>query len=323
MSVKVSVLVPIYNSEKYLRKCLDSLLTQTLKDDLEVILINDGSTDNSPAIIKEFSEKLPNCKVINKENSGYGSSMNLGIKEAQGEYIGILEADDFIERDAFKNLYRISKKYHTDYTRANYFQHNNNKDEKIQNFNPLDTEKLINLNSYQDIFYRPPAIWSALYRRKFLEENNIKFLETPGASFQDTDFVYKTLFTAKKVIFTNEAYLHYRIDNSASSIHNPQKVFCVCDEFREIERYLTEKGLFLENRKIFERVKFNTYLWNLNHLDKNSAKLFINKTLNEFNAMNPKNLTKKQRIKLVALQHFPVEIFLKLYKINNKEVRWT
>ena len=93
---KVSVLVPIYTVEKYLRQCLDSLINQTLED-IEIICINDGSTDSSPEIIKEFQAKDVRIKVINKENSGYGASMNMGVDMATGEYIGIVESDDYAE----------------------------------------------------------------------------------------------------------------------------------------------------------------------------------------------------------------------------------
>ena len=102
--MKLSVLVPIYNVEQYLPQCLDSLCAQTLKS-LEIICINDGSTDASGAILDEYSKNNPNIIVINKKNSGYGDSMNCGLRKAVGEYIGIVESDDFIDPDAFEKLY--------------------------------------------------------------------------------------------------------------------------------------------------------------------------------------------------------------------------
>lgn len=91
--VKVSIVVPIYNVEKYLRQCLDSIVNQTLKN-IEIICVNDGSTDNSLKIIQEFADKDSRIKIINKENTGYGNSMNIGFDAAIGEYIGIVESDD-------------------------------------------------------------------------------------------------------------------------------------------------------------------------------------------------------------------------------------
>ena len=104
----VSLLIPIYNVERYLPECLDSAVGQTLMD-IEVICINDGSTDSSPEIISRYAAKDDRIKVIDKPNSGYGCSMNLGLQEATGEYVGILESDDFFEPDALESLYRAAK----------------------------------------------------------------------------------------------------------------------------------------------------------------------------------------------------------------------
>ena len=106
---KISILVPIYNVEKYLRECLDSILNQTLKD-IEIICINDGSTDSSLEILNEYSSKDSRVKIINKANSGYGASMNKGLEAASGEYIGIVESDDFIKTTMFEDLYNIAEK---------------------------------------------------------------------------------------------------------------------------------------------------------------------------------------------------------------------
>ena len=105
--IKVSVLVPIFNVEKYLVECLESFLAQKLKE-LEIICIDDGATDGSSEIVDAFAIRDERFRVIHKENSGYGKSMNLGLDEAQGEYIGIVESDDFVERDMFSALYEIA-----------------------------------------------------------------------------------------------------------------------------------------------------------------------------------------------------------------------
>lgn len=103
---KVSIVIPIYNVERYLRQCLDSVVNQTLKD-IEIICVDDGSTDSSPDIIKEYVDKDPRVKVITKPNSGYGNSMNRGFDMAEGEYIGIVESDDYADPDMFENSMRL------------------------------------------------------------------------------------------------------------------------------------------------------------------------------------------------------------------------
>lgn len=109
INVKVSILIPIYNVEEYLVACLSSVVNQKLKE-IEIICINDGSTDKSLNIIQKFMQIDNRIKLINKQNSGYGDSMNFGLKAAQGEYIGIIESDDIAKKNMFKELYNIAKK---------------------------------------------------------------------------------------------------------------------------------------------------------------------------------------------------------------------
>ena len=122
--VKVSVLVPIYNVQDFLPECLDSLVNQTLKE-IEIICINDGSTDNSLDIIKQYAKKEKRIVIIDKKNSGYGDSMNQGLKKATGEYIGIVESDDFIELNAFESLYNIAKKNNVEAVKSNFYEFTN------------------------------------------------------------------------------------------------------------------------------------------------------------------------------------------------------
>ena len=117
---KVSVVVPIYNVEKYLRQCLDSIVNQTLKD-IEIICVDDGSTDSSPEIIQEYAAKDSRVKVITKPNSGYGNSMNRGFDLAEGEYVGIVESDDYAELDMFEKLYQRAEKNKLDVVKSGYY----------------------------------------------------------------------------------------------------------------------------------------------------------------------------------------------------------
>ena len=117
---KVSIVVPIYNVEKYLRQCLDSIIHQTLKD-IEIICVDDGSTDSSPEIIREYMAKDPRVKVITKPNSGYGNSMNRGFDMAEGEYIGIVESDDYADPEMFETLYRIAKENKLDVVKSGFY----------------------------------------------------------------------------------------------------------------------------------------------------------------------------------------------------------
>ena len=118
----VSILVPVCNTERFLRDCLNSLIAQTLTN-IEIICIDDGSTDSSPAIIEDFISKDSRIKVITKPNSGYGDSMNKGLEEASGDYIGIVESDDFVEMEMFEELYKLGKTCDAEVVKGNFMYH--------------------------------------------------------------------------------------------------------------------------------------------------------------------------------------------------------
>ena len=118
--VKVSIIVPVYNVEKYLRQCMDSIIVQTLKD-IEIICIDDGSTDSSGGILDDYASKDDRIRVIHKENSGYGNSMNIGLDAATGEYVGIVESDDYADENMFQTLYRIADENKLDVVKSSFF----------------------------------------------------------------------------------------------------------------------------------------------------------------------------------------------------------
>ncbi len=277
----VSVLVPIYNVEKYLEQCLFSLTNQTLKD-IEIICLNDGSTDSSLEIVKRYAKDDPRFVIINKPNSGYGDSMNKGLEKATGEYVGILESDDFIEPEAFEHLYNLAKENHAEVARANYFHYLGGENTKQYVIDRLSLDRVIDPRIEQYMFYQAPAIWSAIYKRDFLNKNNIRFLPTPGASYQDTSFNFKVWACCRKAVFTDNAYFHYRLDNESSSVNNPGKVFCVCDEYAEIERYLKEHNLFDELKQVMYVCKWGAYVWNIDRLAPKLAKQFIERMREEY-----------------------------------------
>ena len=288
MTPKVSVITPIYNVAKFLPQCLDSLLAQTLQD-IEFICVNDGSTDNCLDILNAYAARDSRIVVIDKPNGGYGHTMNTGIDAARGEYIGIVESDDWVNRNAFEKLYELAEAHdHCDIVKAN---HNvfvgDDKPVPVENFpeslcgrtlSPLDPDGGQVLNSI-------PAIWSAIYRRDFLNDNGIRFLETPGASFQDTGFVYKSWIASNTFVLTHDAYLNYRLDNAGSSVQSVAKVLFVCDEFASIEAFLAARPD--RSEKLIGRVlakKFDTYNWNYDRIAWEYREEFLDRIADEFAA---------------------------------------
>ena len=206
--MKVSVLVPIYNVEEFLPECLDSLVNQTLRD-IEIICINDGSTDNSLNIIKKYASKDNRIKIIDKKNTGYGDSMNQGLKKAMGEYVGIVESDDFIERDAFEIMYNLAKKKNVEVVKSNFYEYYTDQRRDIGRSNMFlsqEVEKIIDPRKNRHIFYEQPSIWSAIYNNDFLKKNDICFLPSPGASYQDAGFNFKVWASARRAYFVDEAF---------------------------------------------------------------------------------------------------------------------
>ncbi len=278
---KISVLIPICNVEKYLRQCLDSVVSQTLSD-IEIICINDGSTDNSLAIINEYAAKDKRVKVIDKANSGYGDSMNRGIDLATGDYIGIVESDDYAEPDMFEKLYALAQKHHADVAASDYFEYISAQDMHVKaNFVTLNM--VGNVHTVPNLLSCFPMVWSAIYRRDFLNEKGIRFLPSPGASYQDTGFVYKTLIMAQTYVLCSDAFIHYRQDNMNSSVKSKSKVYALCDEYAELWRYF---GQYPEVEKFISPFlvarEFKGYLWNLRRIDKSFRPDFVQKIKSVF-----------------------------------------
>ena len=261
---KVSIIIPVYNVEQYLKECLDSIQNQTLKD-IEIICIDDGSTDLSAQILDEYAKNDQRFRVVHKANEGYGKAMNIGIRMTTAPYVGIVESDDKIEHDMYETLYLLMEETQVDVMKADYYefyqggdgeiikQYVSSIDEgRIRYYIQANTELVTELLGLYDVPFHiteheeallfEKYTWSGLYSRRFLVENHILHNETPGASYQDNGFWFQTMVKAERIYFVKQAFYHYRIDNLNSSIHSRAKVFAVCDEFDFIRSALEEMG---------------------------------------------------------------------------------
>lgn len=217
--MKISVIIPVYNVEKYLRQCLDSVINQTYKN-LEIICINDASTDNSLEILKEYAQKDSRIILLDNEvNLHVGISRNRGLEIATGEYIHFLDSDDWMELDAYEKLVSYIEKSSESIDILHFlsnFKALDNRNSVIMNYqNPELVGKLLNIEDTPDLinnFVR--SSWLNIYRKGFLEENNIIFNNYP--SMEDVEFHVLILIKARTVLLTNEYLLNYRINNSLS-----------------------------------------------------------------------------------------------------------
>ena len=280
---KVSLIVPTYNVEQYLVECMESITNQTLED-IEVICINDGSTDGSLSILQSYADKDKRIIIVDKENGRYGIGMNIGLEMATGEYIGIVEPDDFVPVNMFGNLYDIAKGNNLDFVKADFYRferatngdmfltynHLSKKEEDYNVvFNPSETPEAIRwiMNT-----------WSGIYKREFLNKWNIRHNETPGASFQDNGFWFQTFVFATRAMIIDKPYYMNRRDNPNSSVKNMQKVFCVNVEYDHIKDVLIEHPETWNRFKSYYTLKrFHNCLTTLRRID-NSCKLdYVNR----------------------------------------------
>ena len=239
---KISAVVPVYNVEKYLRPCIESALAQTLAD-IELICVDDGSTDSCPRILDEYAAADPRVKVIHKENGGYGVAMNRGIEAATGEYFAVLESDDIIQPDSYQILYEAAKRFDADIVRGDYFDMTtrNGRIMLVAKQMTRDSSyhyRRIHPNSEMEVYSFPMHNWSGIYRMDLLRRCGIRYHETPGASYQDNGFFWQAFTQAESLVYVPRPCYCYRIDNPGSSIHDPGKVYAMAAEFDWIREFL-------------------------------------------------------------------------------------
>lgn len=276
--------MPVYNNEKFISEAIDSLINQIF-DDIEIIIIDDGSTDNCPQICDDYAKNDSRIKVVHKENAGMGVAYNLGMDMAQGKYIGFLESDDFTEKHMYKDLYDIAEEFDAQVVKSAWFEYNTKNSFADKNW------QMIEFNSWQVfspkerpwIITKQPSVWSAIYRTDYLRNNGIRYLETPGASYQDVAFTYKAILSADKIVVTSNAYVHYRLDNENSSINSKEKADAIFWEYEEVDKFFASHPEIKEwaNEDKLVRQYFD-YSWNYNRIDDSLKPQFVEKARKKF-----------------------------------------
>ncbi len=282
--VKISILVPCCNVEQYVRECLNSIKNQTYTN-LEVICIDDGSKDKTGSIIDEFVAADSRFKVIHKPNSGYGDSMNKGLEMCTGEYIGIIESDDWIEPDMFETLLKTAIDNDLDMSRCCWY-------EGPTGTEAVNAQDLVLKNvvlfplEHEGVFLQQSAIWASLYRRDLLEEGRkVRFLPTPGASYQDTSFAFKTYSKSRRFMMIDRPLHHYRV-NPGSSVMSSSKANCIIDEWEEMRRWICEDERLhdvFSKRSLFVQICYHVMLWNYRRVSDEAIKMeFLQKSCEFF-----------------------------------------
>lgn len=239
---KVSVIVPIYNVEKYLEKCINSLLSQTLKD-IQIILVNDGSKDNSGNIAKEY-EKNNKDRVIyvEKENGGLSDARNYGLKYATGNFIAFLDSDDYIEKNAYEEMYNKAIEEDADYVECDFIWEFPNKTRVDKQYPYKNKKEMLS-------FVRVVA-WNKLIKRQLITDNNLEFPK--GLRYEDVEFTYKLIPFINKFTYVDKPFVHYvQREGSIANVQNERtaEIFTVLDNVIE---FYKENNIYEEYRDELE-----------------------------------------------------------------------
>lgn len=279
--VKVSIVIPVFNVEKYLSTCISSAINQTLKD-IEIICIDDGSTDSSGEILDEFAKKDSRIRVIHKCNEGYGKAVNTGMDAAAGEYFAILESDDFVSPEMYETLYDTAKKYSLDIIKADYASFLEKNGEIVLTEKKIAKDGMYNRvitvkDELSDVVQNAGLYtWSGIYNLAFLRKRGIKHNETPGASYQDNGFWFITITSAETVFFLDKSFYRLRRDNPNSSVFSKAKVFCIRDEYDFIYDWLKRNSDSFEDLlPNYWAARHKSYIYNLFRIDSQYRKEFL------------------------------------------------
>lgn len=252
---KISVIIPVYNVQEYLSECMESVMGQTL-DDIEIICVNDGSTDRSFEMLKSFQKHDKRILLIDQKNGGYGRAMNAGLSAAAGEYIGIVEPDDYIDPDMYRDLYEAAQEHQLDFVKADFYRFTTREDGEREFFynhlsnDPQDYNTVFNPSESPDALRYIMNTWSGIYRRGFLEKHAIRHHETPGASYQDNGFWIQTFIYGERAMIIDRPYYRNRRDNPGSSVNSREKVYCINIEYDYI------RGILMKRPEVWERFKY-------------------------------------------------------------------
>ena len=315
----VSIIVPVYNVEKYLEQCINSIINQTYKN-IEIILIDDGSTDNSGIICDEYAKKDNRIKVIHKDNEGISATRNRGIDESSGKYISFVDSDDYIEKNMIEILYKDIEKENADIAVCNYIivkDKNNIKKDKNNSYNVIilsqnDALRMCFCNEFE--FY----LWNKIFKKTLF--NEIKFPK--GKNSEERYTLPKLIDNSKKIIYDNRKLYYYRIRKN-SIIHSNEKInYDAIEADSYLLEYMKVNHKNLENISMESFINTNFAIYNKMYImkckDKNKYKLITKNIKENYTKEIKKSLKNKLKIKITLFLRMRC-IYNMLLKIKNIE----
>lgn len=327
---KVSIIIPTYNVEMYLEECMESVVNQTLED-IEIICINDGSTDGSLDILKKYAESDDRIIIVDKENGGYGIAMNIGLDKATGDYIGIVEPDDYVPLNMYEDLYKIAADNDLDFVKADFYRFKRNDDNGNMaltynhlSVNPEDYNVIFNPSENPKTLKYIMNTWSGIYKRSFINEHGIRHNTTPGASFQDNGFWFQTFIYGKRAMIVDKPYYMNRRDNPNSSVKSKEKVYCINVEYDYIRGILSQSQEMWDKFKaLWWYKKYGNYMVTLRRISQEYKREYIHQISKEFKRGLDKN--EIDRSEFTEIEWENIEFLVKdpdgfyLYKFGHKD----
>ena len=287
MTPKVSVIIPVYNAEDYLRQCLDSVCSQTLQE-IEIICVDDGSADQSLRILKEYAAKDSRISVLEQENAGAGAARNKGLAAAEGTYLSFLDSDDFFEPEMLEKAVGRLEEDQADFVvfRCDQYLNDQNAYKKVRYTLKADTLPPYRPFTYNQItgnIFRTFVgwAWDKVYRREFVQNEHLLFQEQRTSN--DLLFVFSALTAAKRITWLDEVLAHQRRNNKESlSATREKSWFCFYDALCALRDYLKKNGIYDRLERDFINYAVHFSLWNLNTIAGSCRELLYSKLHKEW-----------------------------------------
>lgn len=253
---KISIIVPVYNVESYLKECLDSCVKQTLSD-IEIIVVNDGSTDTSSIIVDQYAREYPQIiRAFHKSNGGLSDARNFGIDHAKGEYLAFVDSDDWIDRTMFQQLYEKAVQTDSDVVVCGWFSFYENGRRKLHPIKQNGSIEIFNhsiLEKPEILFASKSYPWNKIFRRTLFTNNRHRF--PVGQWFEDSAIIYNILADANRIACVPKCFYHYRaLRDGAITNSLDNRIFDIFKSCESIRSYYQEKGIYNQSNRVLEQV---------------------------------------------------------------------
>ena len=322
MEVKLSIVIPVYNVEKYLRECLDSILNQAFQD-FEIICVDDGSTDKSLEILQEYKRKDDRFVILQQRHSGAGSARNNGIRLAEGKYIQFLDSDDYFEPTLLEEMYNHAEKFGADLTVCSSRKvddEGNITETGSPNFpiniDKVPMEKVFNREDFKDDIFSlfTPVVWNKLIKKSFLKENNLEF--PPLTIYEDIAFMHSLVISAKRIAAFNKELINYRFNRPGSLVSTRSShTIDAVKSCMYLGEFLKSRGFLPEYENAYRKVFINHIRAEISYCNEDEYKNF----LQEFKTLLPNDWQKYQS---ALRKDYITPEYLKKFIGNKKVMLW-